>query len=215
MEKEETITAAIPVKTFDPTKFLFMATKRGIVKKTQLSEFKSITKKGIFAIKLDKNDDLIGVKFTEGERRIILGTSQGMVITFDEEEVRSMGRAAHGVKGITLRKGDFVVGMDKMRKDAEVLSVTAGGYGKRTSTDEFRSQSRGGVGLINTKVTDKTGEVVGLKVVNTDQELLLITTEGIVIRTDVSDISVIGRNTQGVKLIKVGEGDKVSALATV
>ena len=215
MDKEETITAAIPVKTFDPTRFLFMATKRGIVKKVQLSEFKSITKKGIIAIKLDKNDDLIGVKFTEGERYIILGTSQGMVIAFAEEEVRSMGRNTRGVKGITLRKGDYVVGMDKLRKDAEVLSVTAGGYGKRTSTEEFRPQSRGGLGLINTKVTDKTGEVVGLKVVNTDQELLLITTEGIVIRTDVSDISVIGRHTQGVKLIKVGEGDKVSALATV
>ena len=215
MDKDETITAAIPVKTFDPTRYLFMATKRGIVKKTQLSEFKSITKKGIIAIKLDKNDELIGVKFTEGERYIILGTSQGMVISFDEEEVRAMGRNSRGVKGITLRKGDYVVGMDKMRKNAEVLSVTAGGYGKRTNTEEFRAQSRGGVGLINTKVTDKTGEVVGLKVVGTDQELLLITTEGIVIRTDVSDISIIGRNTQGVKLIKVGEGDKVSALATV
>ncbi len=215
MDSDETITAAIPVKTFDPTRFLFMATKRGVVKKTQLSEFKSITKKGIVAIKLDKNDELIGVKFTEGERYVILGTSQGMIIAFDEEEVRSTGRATRGVKGVNLRKGDFVVGMDKLRKNAEVLSVTAGGYGKRTSTEEFRSQSRGGRGVINTKVTDKTGEVVGLKVVKSDQELLLITTEGIVIRTDVSDISVIGRNTQGVKLIKVGEGDKVAALATV
>ena len=215
MDKEETITAAIPVKSFDPTRFLFMATKRGIVKKTQLSEFKSITKKGINAIKLDKNDELIGVKFTEGERYIILGTKQGMVISFAEEEVRSMGRATRGVKGITLRKGDYVVGMDKMREGAEILSVTAGGYGKRTNIEEFRKQSRGGVGVINTKITDKTGEVIGLKVVSPEQELLLITTEGIVIRTNVSDISVIGRNTQGVKLIKVGDGDKVAALATV
>ena len=215
MDKGEIITAAIPVKAFDPTRYLFMATKRGIVKKTQLSEFKSITKKGINAIKLDKNDELIGVKFTEGERYIIIGTRMGMVIAFDEEEVRALSRTARGVKGITLRKGDYVVGMDKLRHDADVLSVTAEGYGKRTSTEEFRSQARGGVGLINTKVTDKTGEVVGLKVVNPDQELLLITTEGIVIRTDIADISVIGRNTQGVKLIKVNEGDKVAALATV
>ena len=215
MDSDETVTAAIPVKTFDSTRFLFMATKRGIVKKVQLSEFKSITKKGIIAIKLDKNDELIGVKFTEGERNIVIGTKMGMIIVFDEEEVRSMGRTAHGVKGITLRKGDFVVGMDKMRKDAEVLSVTAGGYGKRTSTEEFRAQSRGGLGLVNTKVTDKTGEVIGLKVVTPEQELLLITTEGIVIRTDISDISVYGRNTQGVKLIKVNEGDKVAALATI
>ena len=215
MDSDETVTAAIPVKTFDPTRYLFMATKRGIVKKVQLSEFKSITRKGIIAIKLDKNDDLIGVKFTEGERYIIIGTKLGMVIAFDEEEVRSMGRNTRGVKGITLKKGDCVIGMDKLRRDADVLSVTAEGYGKRTSTEEFRAQGRGGMGLINTKVTDKTGEVVGLKVVNPDQELLLITTEGIVIRTDVSDISVIGRNTQGVKLIKVNDGDKVAALATI
>ena len=126
-----------------------------------------------------------------------------------------MGRATRGVKGITLRKGDYVVGMDKIRDDAEILSVTAGGYGKRTNIEEFRKQSRGGMGVINTKITDKTGEVIGLKVVSPEQELLLITTEGIVIRTNVSDISVIGRNTQGVKLIKVGDGDKVAALATV
>jgi len=215
MDKDETITAAIPVKTFDPTRYLFMATKRGIVKKVQLSEFKSITKKGIIAIKLDKNDELIGVKFTEGERYMIIGTKMGMVIAFDEEEVRSMGRNTRGVKGITLRKGDCVVGMDKLRHGADVLSVTAEGYGKRTSTEEFRAQGRGGVGVINTKVTDKTGEVIGLKVVNPDQELMLITTEGIVIRTDIADISVIGRNTQGVKLIKVNEGDKVAALAAI
>ena len=215
MDSDETVTAAIPVKTFDPTRYLFMATKRGIVKKVQLSEFKSITRKGIIAIKLDKNDELIGVKFTEGERYIIIGTKMGMVIAFDEEEVRSMGRNTRGVKGITLKKGDCVIGMDKLRRDADVLSVTAEGYGKRTATEEFRAQGRGGMGLVNTKVTDKTGEVVGLKVVNSDQELLLITTGGIVIRTDVSDISVFGRHTQGVKLIKVNEGDKVAALATI
>ncbi len=215
MDSDETVTAAISVKTFDPTRYLFMATKRGIVKKTQLSEFKSITKKGIAAIKLDKNDELIGVKFTEGERSIIIGTRLGKVIAFDEEEVRSTGRATKGVKALKLRKGDYVIGMDKLRKNAEVLSVTAEGYGKRTSTEEFRAQARGGVGIINTKVTEKTGDVVGLKVVSPEQELLLITTEGIVIRTNIADISVIGRNTQGVKLIKVAEGDKVAALATV
>ncbi|MBR2179528.1 MAG: DNA gyrase subunit A [Selenomonadaceae bacterium] len=214
-DADETITAAIPVKTFDPTRYLFMATKRGIVKKVQLSEFKAITRKGIIAIKLDKNDELIGVKFTEGERYIIIGTKLGMVIAFDEEEVRSMGRNTRGVKGITLKKGDCVIGMDKLRRNADVLSVTAEGYGKRTATEEFRAQGRGGMGLVNTKITEKTGEVVGLKVVNSDQELLLITTGGIVIRTDVSDISVFGRHTQGVKLIKVNDGDKVAALATI
>ena len=215
MDSDETVTAAIPVKTFDPTRYLFMATKRGIVKKVQLSEFKSITRKGIIAIKLDKNDDLIGVKFTEGERNIIMGTKMGMIIVFDEEEVRSMGRNTRGVKGITLRKGDCVVGMDKLREDAAVLIVTAEGYGKRTAIEEFRSQSRGGKGLAITKITEKIGELVGLKVVSPDQELLLITTEGIVIRTNVSDISVYSRHAQGVKLIKVNEGDKVAALATI
>ena len=214
-DSDETITAAIPVKAFDPTRYLFMATKRGIVKKTPLSEFKSITKKGIAAIKLDKNDELIGVKFTEGERYIILGTKQGKVIAFDEEEVRSMGRNTHGVKGIKLKKDDCVIGMDKLRHDADILAITAEGYGRRTSTEEFKAQSRGGIGVINTKVTEKTGEVVGLKVVSPDQELLLITTGGIVIRTNISDISVVGRNTQGVKVIKVNEGDKVAALATI
>ena len=216
LESDEVITAVIPVKTFDPTRYLFMATKKGIVKKTQLSEFSSIPKKkGIIAIKLDKNDELIGVKFTEGERYIILGTRLGMVIAFAEEEVRSMGRVARGVKGINLKKGDYIVGMDKLRHNADLLTVTAEGFGKRTSTDEFKPQSRGGKGVIGTKVTEKTGEVIGLKVVNPDQELLLITIEGIVIRTNVSDISVIGRNTQGVMLIKTNPEDKVAALATI
>ncbi|MBR1858377.1 MAG: DNA gyrase subunit A, partial [Selenomonadaceae bacterium] len=144
MDKDEIITAVIQVKTFDPTRFLFMATKRGIVKKTQLSEFKSMTKKGMQAIKLDKNDELIGVKFTEGERYIILSTKHGMSIAFAEEEVRSMGRAARGVKGITLKKGDCVIGMDKLKKNCDLLSVTEQGFGKRTASEEFKPQARGG-----------------------------------------------------------------------
>ena len=215
IESDEKITALIKVKDFDPKRFLFMATKKGIVKKTQLSEFSSMAKRGLIAINLDKDDELIGVKFTEGERFIILGTAQGMAISFAEEEVRSMGRNARGVHGIKLKKGDRVIGMDKLRRGAEVLTVSEEGIGKRTPTEEYRPQGRGGKGLVNMKVTDKTGEVVGIKVVTPDQELLLITTEGIVIRTSIEDIRSIGRNTQGVILMKTKEDDKVSALATV
>ncbi len=215
IEPSEKITALIKVKDFDPTRYLFMATRKGIVKKTQLSEFSSMMKRGLLAIKLDKDDELIGVKFTEGERYVILGTAQGMTISFAEEEVRSMGRNARGVVGIRLKRGDRVIGMDKLRRGAEVLTVSEEGIGKRTPTEEYRPQGRGGKGLVNMKVTDKTGEVVGIKVVTPDQELLLITTEGIVIRTSVDDIRSIGRNTQGVILMKTKDDDKVAALATV
>jgi len=215
IEPGETITALVKVREFDPTRYLFMATRKGIVKKTQLSEFSSMMKRGLVAIKLDRDDELIGVKFTEGERYIILGTAQGMAISFPEEEVRSMGRNTRGVVGIRLKRGDRVIGMDKLRKGAEVLTVSEEGIGKRTPTEEYRPQGRGGKGLVNMKVTDKTGEVVAMKVVTPDQELLLITTEGFVIRTDVDDIGLRGRNTQGVILMKTKDDDKVAALATV
>ena len=215
VEAGEKITALIKVRDFDPTRYLFMATRKGIVKKTQLSEFSSMMKRGMTAIKLDKDDELIGVKFTEGERYVILGTAQGMAIAFAEEEVRSMGRAARGVVGIKLKKGDRVIGMAKLQKGAEVLTVSAEGLGKRTPTEEYRPQSRGGKGLINMKVTEKTGEVVGIKVVTPDQELLLITTEGIVIRTSVADIRTIGRNAQGVIVMKTKDDDRVASIATV
>ncbi|MBR6711833.1 MAG: DNA gyrase subunit A [Selenomonadaceae bacterium] len=215
IEAGEKITAMIKVRNFDPTRYLFMATRKGIVKKTQLSEFSSMMKRGMIAIKLDKDDELIGVKFTEGERFIILGTAQGMTISFAEEEVRSMGRSARGVKGIQLKRGDRVIGMDKLRRGAEVLTVSAEGIGKRTPAEEYRPQGRGGKGLINMKITEKTGEVVGIKVVTPDQELLLITTEGFVIRTSIDDIGLQGRNTQGVILMKTKEDDRVASLATV
>ena len=215
MDEGEMVTALIKVREFDPTRYLFMATKKGIVKKTQLSEFNSMAKRGVIAIKLAKDDELIGVKFTEGERNVILCTAKGMAIAFAEEEVRAMSRVARGVIGIKLRKGDYVVGMDKLSKDATLLSVSAEGFGKRTAMEEFRPQSRGGIGLKSMKINEKTGDVIGVKVVKPDQELLLITTEGLVIRTDISDISIVGRNAQGVILMKTREDDKVAALATV
>lgn len=215
LEDKEKITAVIPIKEFTNRKFLFMATQKGIVKKTELMEFDTARKTGLIAISLDEDDDLIDVKLTNGDQHVILGTRNGLAISFPETDVRSMGRNAHGVRGIRLYNDDQVVGMDTVRKEGEVLTVTAEGYGKRTPVTEYRNQSRGGKGVINTKVTDKTGQVVGLKVVRPGQELMLITSEGIVIRIDVDEISVISRNTQGVKLMKTGNNDKVVALASV
>ena len=215
LDREEKITAVIQVREFKPDRFLFMATKKGIVKKTGLAEFSSMRKAGLIAINLDDDDELIGVKFTDGERNVILGTKNGMAIAFDEGDVRPMSRIARGVKGIRLNDGDEVIGMANLHRNSDVLTVTERGYGKRTPTDEYRAQTRGGKGLINLKVTEKTGAVIGLKVVKPEQELMLITTEGIVIRTNVSEISVISRNTQGVMIMKIDEKDKVASMATM
>lgn len=215
LDKGEKITAVIQVKGFDPDRYLFMATRQGIVKKTSLSEFSNLRKAGLYAINLDDDDDLIGVRFTDGESYLMLGTKGGKAIAFSEDDVRAMGRVARGVRGIKLGPDDEVVGMDVLTHNAEVLTVTEGGYGKRTPTEEYRSQTRGGKGLINMKVTDKTGYVVGIKVVRPDQELMLITTDGIVIRTNVHEISVISRNTQGVKLMTTAENDRVASMATL
>ncbi len=215
LEKDEVITAVIQVREFDPERYLFMATRKGIVKKTQLSEFSSMRKGGLIAVNLDEDDELIGVKFTDGESYLMLATRDGISIAFSEDDVRSMGRTARGVKGITLREGDEVIGMDVLRRNAELLTVTEFGYGKRTPTSEYRSQTRGGKGLINMKVTEKTGRVVGIKVVHEDQELILITSEGVVIRTNVADVSVIGRNTQGVMLMRTDENDRVASIAAI
>ncbi len=211
----ETITAVIPIREYREDRFLFMATKKGIVKKTVLKEYDTARKGGLIALTLDEDDELIGVRFTDGERRIILGTRDGLAIMFEEDDVRSMGRQARGVHGIRLNDMDEVVGMDTVKDDSEVLTVTEEGYGKRTAATEYRVQQRGGKGVINMKVTEKTGAVVGLKVVTPNQELMLITQEGIVIRTNVDEISVISRNTQGVTLMKTENGDRVASLAVM
>jgi len=215
LEGKERITAVIPIKEFSNTRYLFMATEKGIVKKTELMEFNTARKTGLIAISLDEDDDLIGVKLTNGEQHVLMGTRDGLAIYFPETDVRHMGRTARGVKGINLHEDDAVVGMDTLKKDGEVLTVTEEGYGKRTLVTEYRDQKRGGKGVINLKVTDKTGHVVGIKIVRPGQELMLISSDGIVIRIDIDDISIISRNTQGVKLMKTGAKDKVVALAAV
>ena len=215
LQAGETITAIIQVKEFNPDAFLFFATKKGIVKKTRLVEYQNLHKGGLNAINLDDDDDLIGVKFTSGSHDIILGTRWGISIAFSEDDVRPMGRVARGVKGIKLNDGDEVIAMDSLRRSSEVLTVTAGGLGKRTEASEYRIQTRGGKGLINIKVTEKTGDVVGLRVVRPDQELLLITTGGIVLRTNISDIRNTGRYASGVKLMTTAEGDQVASIAVL
>ncbi len=215
LESDENITAVIQVKGFKPGAYLFMATKKGIVKKTSLEEFQNLRKGGLIAVNLDEDDELIGVKFTNGHHDVILGTKWGMAIVFNEDDVRPMGRPARGVKGIRLVEGDAVIGMDALNAAAEVLTVTAEGFGKRTQANEYRTQTRGGKGIINLKVTEKTGDVIGLRVVHESQELMLISTEGIVIRMNIADISLISRNTQGVKLMRAAENDRVASMAVM
>ena len=215
LEKQEKITAVIPVKEFQADKYLFMATNQGTVKKTELLDFDTARKTGLIAISLEEKEQLIAVRMTTGEAEILLGTRNGLAIRFAETDVRSMGRTARGVRGIALGKDDEVVAMEVVVSDGDVLTVCEDGLGKRTMVSEYRSQTRGGKGIINLKVTEKTGPVVGFRIVRPEQEMMLITVDGIIIRFEVDEVSVFGRNSQGVKLMRLDEGDKVVALAAV
>ncbi len=219
LEENEKVNAVIAVKSGiseDEKKFLFMATNLGVVKRTSVSEFKSARKGGLIAINLDEGEKLIDVKLTSGHNDILLATRDGYAIHFLEDDVRPMGRTSHGVRGISLRPHDSVVSMDSCVDDTgEVLTVTDKGQGKRTDISEYRVQSRGGKGIINLKVTNKTGLIVGSKFINESQEIMLISAAGIIIRMNAADISTYGRNAQGVKLMDLDEGDKVAALAVV
>lgn len=216
LEQGEKITAVIPVKEFIEDHFMFMATNKGTVKKTNLKDFDSTRKSGLIAINLDDDEDLIGVEMTNGSSEIVLATRNGTAIRFDEQDVRPMGRTAHGVRGITLNYGDAVVAMDSVgSEECEVLTATELGMGKRTAVSEYRKQTRGGKGVINIKITEKTGTVVGMRVINPQQEIMMITAAGIIIRIDVDGISQFGRNAQGVKLMTLNDDDKVVSLAAV
>jgi DNA gyrase subunit A len=214
----QTVASIINVRKFDDEsaqekdqRQLVMATKNGLVKKTRLSAYSHPRATGVIAIKLDLNDDVIGVVLTTGKDHIVLGTRDGMAIRFGEEQVRSMGRVSRGVKGIKLRGKDNVVGMVIAEEGASLLTVCEKGYGKRTSLDDYRSQSRGGIGLIDIKTTTRNGKVVTLKAVHDEDELMMITANGMIIRTGLEQVRSIGRNTQGVRLIKLKAGDKLVA----
>ncbi|GFR38161.1 DNA gyrase subunit A [Insulibacter thermoxylanivorax] len=217
IEPGEIVNAVIPVSEEDLDKYLFFATRQGIVKKTQLADYTNIRKGGLIAIHLRDGDELVDVRLTDGNQEIILGTSQGMSIRFSEEEVRPMGRTAAGVKGISIEEEDYVVGMDVIDDDGEgdVLVVTALGYGKRTPVSEYRSQSRGGKGIKTINITEKNGRVVALQIVDEKNDLMVITTTGTVIRTNIAGISEMGRNTQGVRIIHIRDEDEVSTVAEV
>jgi DNA gyrase subunit A len=213
--EEETIAAFVPVKEFDDKHFVVMATQNGIIKKTLLSAFSNPRRGGINAMNVPKDDNLIEAKITDGTCDIVLATREGQAIRFPEDKVRDMGRAAYGVKGVTLVKKDRVIGMVVVKRDATLLSVTENGFGKRTNIVDYRVTNRGGKGVINIKTTERNGKVVDIKEVLTDDELMLITQKGIIIRQPVNQIKVIGRATQGVKLINLDAGDKLVDVARV
>ncbi|MFC9540670.1 DNA gyrase subunit A [Lysinibacillus sp. NPDC056959] len=215
IEKGEKVTAMIRVGSFDEDAYFIFTTKTGITKRTPVSQFANIRTNGLIAISLREDDDLISVRLTDGEKQVIIGTRDGMLVRFQEDDIRSMGRTAGGVRGIKLRDGDEVVGMEIVEPEQEILVVTAKGYGKRTSEEEYRLQSRGGVGLKTIQITDKNGPMVAVKTVDGSEDLMLITINGMLIRMDVNDISLIGRSTQGVRLIRLGDDELVATVAKV
>lgn len=211
----ESIRAVIPIRDFADDKYLVMATSHGVIKKTALSMYDNVRRSGVIAIDLSEGDDLVSVKPTSGDQELIIVTAQGQSIRFRENEVRPLGRVARGVKAISLSKDDAVVGMDVVRQGCDLLVVTANGFGKRTPLAEYRLQSRGGRGIKTLKVTPKTGPAADVKVLTSDDELMLISAEGIIIRMNAADIPQQGRSTQGVRVMKLESGDKVVSLAQV
>ncbi|MDP7664415.1 MAG: DNA gyrase subunit A [Nitrospinota bacterium] len=211
----EKITAVLPVRKFEPDRYVFMATKNGTIKKTELTAFSRPRAGGIIALGLDAGDELIGVGQTDGSREIFIGTQLGKAVRFPEAAVRPMGRTARGVRGIGLAKGDSVVGMEIVSSGDTILTATELGFGKRSLIDDYRTTNRGGKGVINLKVTPKNGKVIGVRRVSEEDEFMLITTGGLMIRARVRDVSVIGRSTQGVRLIGTKGADRVAALGRI
>jgi len=215
ISNEEKISATIPVRTFDNLHFLIMATERGVVKKTNLEAYSHPRKGGIAAIKIDEGDRVVNVSLTNGKEEVVLATRQGKSIRFSEKDVRPMARTARGVRGIRLRKEDKVVGMEIAHKEMSLLTVTSRGYGKRSNFSGYRIQNRGGSGVINIKTVEKKGKVIGIECVKEEDEVMIITSQGMVIRIPIKPIRVMGRSTQGVRLIKLKDGDQVRAIAPV
>ncbi|MEK4254000.1 MULTISPECIES: DNA gyrase subunit A [unclassified Ureibacillus] len=215
LDKEEKVTAMIRVKEYDENAFFVFTTKMGIAKRTSLSQFANIRNNGLIAIHLHEDDELISVRLTDGSKHVVIGTRNGMLIRFEEQDIREMGRTAAGVRGIKLRDGDWVVGMEIVEPSQDILVVTEKGYGKRTSESEYRLQNRGGVGIKTIHITEKNGPMCAVKTVDGTEDIMLITNNGILIRMDVNDISCIGRNTQGVRLIRLAEDEHVATVARV
>ncbi len=217
LDNGEKISAVIPINNFAEGKYLLMATKNGLIKKTALTEYNSARKTGLQAITLKEDDELITVKLTDGEDNVVLVTTGGMCITFDEKDVRPMGRTAQGVIGIKLSEDDNVIGMESVigGSNTTLLTITENGFGKRTELDEYRVQNRGGRGVITYKITPKTGKIVGVKLATSDEDVMLITDKGTIIRLNVDEVSVLGRATQGVTLMRTNDGGKVVSIETI
>ncbi len=211
----ERIQAVIPIKEFYEDAYVVLATKNGIIKKTPLSGLSSIRKSGVNAINLKPNDEIISVKLTDGNQRITVVSQNGYAITFEESDVRSMGRTAAGVKAISLRDGDIVVSMEIYDKDSDLLIVSDNGFGKRTSFTNYSVQGRGGKGLKTYKVTKKTGKIIGAKTVKDNDEIMLINNSGVIIRLEVNNISRLSRNTSGVTLMKTKKDEKILSIAKI
>lgn len=212
LNKDERVTAVLPVKVFSETEYVVMATIKGVIKKTPLNVYSSIRVGGIIGILLDEGDKLGSVRITSGNQEILLSTHNGMSIRFNEEDIRTIGRVGRGVKGIDLDEDDFVVGMEIVQDNSSILTVTERGYGKRTDLSEYRMQGRGGKGILTIKVTQKNGKAISAIQVTEDDEIMILTSAGMIIRMKTRDISIIGRNTQGVRLINIEDNDKVAGV---
>jgi DNA gyrase subunit A len=213
LEANEKIAALLTVREWEPGKYVVMGTRRGVIKKTELTAFSNPRAGGIIAMGVGEDDAVIAVGISDGNGHLLIATRDGMAIRFEESDVRAMGRTAYGVRGISLREDDEVVAMEIVRPETAVLTLTENGYGKRTALDEYRVTGRGGLGIINIQTTDRNGRVVGVACVADTDEVMFITQQGKVLRTAASNVSMIGRNTQGVRLIDMDEGDKAVALA--
>ena len=213
IESGEKVTAMIPIKDFEDGKYLTFITRNGIIKKTNVMDYSRIRNGGLRAIDLDEGDELIRVKLTDNTQDIIIGTHDGYAIRFNEKEVRSTGRTTRGVMGIRLHSGDYVIGASVALPNSQLLTITENGYGKKTPLDEYRIQSRGGMGIFTYKITEKTGKLAGMKTVTDEDDIILITSDGIIIRTHTDEISSYSRQTQGVRVMNLDEGVRVVSIA--
>jgi DNA gyrase subunit A len=215
LEPEETISAVIPIREYEEGKFLLMCTKAGVIKKTDLMEYKNAPSGGKIAIRLDEGDELIQVSLTDGTNDIFIGSHLGKMIRFNEKDVRMMGRVSRGVRGMNLEDGDYVVGMSLACENGKMLVVSEKGYGKKTELSEYKCQTRGGKGTTSYRISEDTGAIAGVQIVTPEDDAILITSEGIIIRMDTEEISTYGRVTKGVRLMRMGADTQVMTVAVV
>ena len=211
LKENEKIAAMLKTESFDEDRFIVMVTKNGKIKRTPLSSYKNVRKNGLIAVGLDEGDEIAGVRLTDGDSQLVIATHNGMAIRIEEEKIRSMSRSAHGVKAIKLRNGDYVVSMARVRDGATVMTVSEKGLGRRTDLDAYRIQNRGGFGMLNYKVSESKGYVCGIKVVDEEDDIIMISTDGIIIRLRASDVRIMGRYATGVRMMKLKDDNKVVA----